>query len=74
MRKSLKDNGMIWTQAKFDSVLDFIRVQLRVTAFPTTFLISPEGKILSMGRSDRKEPDLRGRDLLESLDEVLPEN
>ncbi len=73
MKKALKDNGMIWTQAKFESVVDFLRVGLRISSFPTTFLISPEGKILSMSRHERKEPDLRGADLLKSLDEVLPE-
>lgn len=72
MKKALKDNGMIWTQAKFESVVDFLRVGLRINSFPTTFLISPDGKILSMSRHERKEPDLRGADLLESLDEVLP--
>ena len=71
MKKALKDNGMIWTQAKFDSVIDLLK-GLRVNSFPTTFLISPEGKILSMSRHERKEPDLRGADLLDSLDEVLP--
>jgi hypothetical protein len=45
---------------------------LRITSFPSTFLISPEGKILSMSRSDRDEPHLRGEDLLETLDEILP--
>ncbi|HUR98693.1 MAG TPA: TlpA disulfide reductase family protein [Pyrinomonadaceae bacterium] len=74
MKKALKDNGMIWTQAKFESVVDFLRGGLRVSSFPTTFLISPEGKILSMSRQERKEPDLRGADLLESLDEILPTN
>jgi thiol-disulfide isomerase/thioredoxin len=72
MKKGLKDSGMTWTNAKFDSVVDFLRVNLRITSFPTTFLISPEGKILSMSRQERDEPDLRGKDLLESLDEVLP--
>lgn len=73
MKKALKDNGMIWTQAKFESVVEFLRTQLRISSFPTTFLISPEGKILSMSRHERKEPDLRGEDLLDTLDEVLPE-
>ena len=72
MKKSLRDNGMIWTQAKFDSVMEFLKVGLRVNSFPTTFLIAPDGKILSMSRHERKEPDLRGADLLDSLDEVLP--
>jgi thiol-disulfide isomerase/thioredoxin len=72
MKKSLRDNGMIWTQAKFDSVVEFLKVGLRINSFPTTFLISPEGKILSMSRHERKEPDLRGEDLLDTLDEILP--
>jgi len=73
MNKALKQNGMTWTQAKFDSVVDFLRMELRVSSFPTTFLISPEGKILSMGRAERDEPDLRGEDLLKTLDEILPD-
>jgi thiol-disulfide isomerase/thioredoxin len=72
MKKALKENGMIWTQARFDSVVDFLRLNLRISSFPTTFLIAPDGKILSMSRHERKEPDLRGADLLESLDEILP--
>jgi thiol-disulfide isomerase/thioredoxin len=71
MKKALKDNGMIWTQAKFESVVEFLSTGLRINSFPTTFLISPDGKIISMGRAERKEPDLRGADLLDSLDEVL---
>lgn len=73
MKKALKDNGMIWTQARFDSVVDFLKTNLRITSFPSTFLISPEGKILSMSRPERKEPSLRGESLLESLDEELPD-
>lgn len=72
MKKALKDSGMIWTQAKFESVVDFLGTGLRISSFPTTLLISPEGKILSMSRHERDEPSLRGQDLLESLDEVLP--
>ncbi len=72
MRKSLKNNQMTWTQAQFESVADFLSINLRVNSFPTTFLISPEGKILSMSRSERDEPSLRGEDLLTTLDEILP--
>ena len=72
MKKSLTNNGMLWTQGQFQSVTDFLRGGLRVNSFPTTFLISPEGKILSMSRSDRDEPDLRQQDLLKTLDEILP--
>jgi len=72
MKKALKDNGMIWTNAQLESVVDFLRLGLRVNSFPTTFLISPEGKIISMSRHDRDELDLRGADLLKSLDKTLP--
>lgn len=72
MKKALEQNGMKWTQAKFDSVIPFLKEGLRVNSFPTTFLISPEGKILSMSRNERGEPDLRGQDLLETLDGILP--
>lgn len=73
MKKALNENGMIWTNAKLDSVTDFLSENLRITSYPTTFLISPEGKVISMSRQERDEPDLRGEDLLESLDEVLPD-
>lgn len=72
MKKALEQNGMKWTQARFDSVVPFLKDGLRVSSFPTTFLISPEGKILSMSRQERGEPDLRGKDLLDTLDEILP--
>jgi thiol-disulfide isomerase/thioredoxin len=72
VRDWLTKNGMTWTQAEFSSVLDFIK-KMRISSFPTTMLISPEGKILSMSRNDRKELDLRGKYLLETLDKILPQ-
>lgn len=74
VKRSLEQNNMLWTQAKFESVFDFLNFQLRIETFPTTFLITPEGNILSMSRSERGEPDLRGKDLLDTLDEILPES
>ena len=74
VKRNLEENSMMWTQAKFESVFDFLNKQLRVESFPTTFLLTPEGKILSMSRDERGEPDLRGKDLLETLDEILPES
>ena len=72
MKKTLSDNQMTWPQAQLTSVSDFLGKNLRVNSFPTTFLISPEGKILSMSRTERDEPDLRGKYLLTTLDEILP--
>ena len=73
VKQTLEANNMMWTNAKFESVFDFLNKQLRIESFPTTFLITPEGKILSMSRNERGEPDLRGKDLLDTLDEILPE-
>ncbi len=72
-KRSLKNNGMVWTNAEFESVVTFLREGLRINSFPTTFLIGPDGKILSMSRAERDEPSLRKQDLLTSLDEILPE-
>lgn len=72
IKKVLDQNGIKWTQARLESVFDLLNFQLRIESFPTTFLISPDGKILSMSRHERGEPNLRGDDLLETLDEVLP--
>lgn len=72
MKKGLNEAGMTWTNAQFESVVDFLRVNLRVNSYPTTFLISPEGKVMSISRTNRGEPSLRGEDLLESLDKALP--
>lgn len=72
INKALKENNMTWTQAQFESVGKMLSEEFRISSFPTTFLLSPEGKILSMSRSTRDELDLRGKDLLTTLDEVLP--
>jgi thiol-disulfide isomerase/thioredoxin len=72
IKKSLVENGMTWTQARADSFTELKDFEFRIESFPTTFLIAPDGKILSMSRHDRGEPDLRGNDLLTTLDEILP--
>lgn len=72
IKKTLDENGLVWTQARLASFVEFAGSQLRIHSFPTTFLISPDGKILSMSRAERGEPDLRGKDLLDTLDEILP--
>ncbi len=72
IKKTLDENGLTWTQARLESFVEFAGSQLRIQSFPTTFLIAPDGKILSMSRQERGEPDLRGKDLLTTLDEILP--
>lgn len=73
IKKNLEKNGMTWTQARHDSFIDLKDYQFRIESFPTTLLIAPDGKILSLSRQEKGEPDLRGKDLLETLDKILPE-
>jgi peroxiredoxin len=72
IKKNLEKNGMTWTQARRDSFTDLRDYEFRIESFPTTLLIAPDGKILSLSRQEKGEPDLRGKDLLETLDEILP--
>ena len=72
IRKNLEKNDMTWTQARHDSFINLKDYEFRIESFPTTLLIAPDGKILSLSRQERGEPDLRGKDLLETLDEILP--
>jgi peroxiredoxin len=65
----LKENNLTWTQATNASIKDVMR-SFRITSFPTTLLVGPDGKIISLNQ--KNQPPLRGRALLESLDELLP--
>jgi hypothetical protein len=49
-----------------------IETKYRIHLFPTTLLIGPDGKIVSLGQTKHKQPALRGAELLKSLDELLP--
>ena len=67
----LKKNGLTWTQATNDSI-EQLQTRYRIHSFPTTLLIDPDAKIISLGQTRRKQLDLRGQDLLKSLDQILP--
>lgn len=71
IKLQLEKNGMTWPQAKRDSIIGTIR-NLRVHSYPTTFLIGPDGKILSLNNRRKDQPALRGKELLKSLSELLP--
>ena len=70
VKEVLERNGMTWTQAKRDSIREIIR-NLRIHSYPTTLLVGPDGKIISLNNTKKGEPELRGKDLLKSLDELL---
>jgi peroxiredoxin len=65
----LKSNGLTWTQATTESIVE-VKRNLRIFLYPTTFLVGPDGKVISLNQ--KNQPDLRGRDLWKSLDELLP--
>ena len=67
----LRKSGLNWTQATMDSIKT-IEIRYRIHSFPTTMLLGPDGKIVSLGQTRKKQPDLRGNDLLKSLDALLP--
>jgi hypothetical protein len=68
---TLKKNNLTWPQAKMDSIKD-LQARYRIHYFPTTLLVGPDGKIVSLGQTRKKQPGLRGQQLIKSLDELLP--
>ena len=67
----LKKNGLTWAQAQMESI-EQVQTRYRIKYFPTTLLLGPDGKIVSLGQTRKKQPGLRGRELLKSLDGLLP--
>jgi hypothetical protein len=54
-----------------DSIKD-LEVRLRIYLFPTTLLLDPDGKVISLNQNKKDQPSLRGRELITSLDRLLP--
>lgn len=71
VKEWLRRNRLTWPQAQMDSIRS-VETRYRIHLFPTTLLIGPDGKIVSLGQTKRKQPALRGAALLRSLDELLP--
>jgi thiol-disulfide isomerase/thioredoxin len=71
VKPALKRNGLSWTQATMNSI-EKLEERYRINSFPTTLLIGPDAKIISLGQTGKKQPGLRGQELIRSLDELLP--
>lgn len=69
IKGQLEKQGFTWTQATRESIVPVIK-SYRIHYYPSTLLLDPEGKIVSL--SQKNQPDLRGQDLLKSLDRILP--
>lgn len=70
VKAALRKNGMDWVQAKRESITNVLR-SLRIASYPTTVLVGPDGKILSLNNTAKGQPSLRGSELLESLDALI---
>jgi peroxiredoxin len=70
VKAALNKNGMTWVQARRESIQNLIEA-LRISSYPTTVLIGPDGKVLSLNNTRKGQPSLRGKELLESLEEVI---
>ena len=71
IRPVLQKYGLSWPQATMSSI-EQLEVRYRIHSFPTTLLVGPEGQIISLGQTRKKQPGLRGQTLLKTLDELLP--
>lgn len=67
----LSKNGITWPQATMESIRD-VELRYRIHLFPTALLIGPDGKVVSLNQSKKKQPGLRKEDLLKTLDQLLP--
>jgi peroxiredoxin len=70
VKKFLTEKAVTWTNATTPSIKELTNKKFRIVAFPTTILLDPKGKIVSMGR--KGQLPLRGKELLETLEKLLP--
>jgi beta-lactamase regulating signal transducer with metallopeptidase domain/peroxiredoxin len=66
-RKFLTEKGITFPQAAGHSGLELAEKRFRINSFPTTALIDPTGKVITLGDSA-----LRGGGLAVTLDKLLP--
>ena len=51
----MEKNGLVWTQATLDSIREIIR-SYRIHSYPTTLLIDPDGKVISLNQTKKGQP------------------
>ncbi len=72
VRKFVAEKGATWTQATTESVGEIIDQRFRIVDFPTTLLLDPQGRIISLGELGGKDQmPLQGEKLMETLEKVL---
>ena len=70
VKDGLKKYGAEWTQAKRESVVGVME-QLGIDSYPTTLLIGPDGKVVSLNKPEKQQLSLRGAELVRSVESVV---
>ncbi len=70
VKSFLDKNNLDWTQATRESIMPVMR-SLRIHFYPTTLLLDPDGKVVSLDERKKDQLSLRGEDLLKSLQSVF---
>lgn len=70
VKDALKKFGADWTQARPESVRGVME-RLGVESFPTTLLIGPDGKVVSLNSPEQGQLGLRGDGLVKSVGSVV---
>ena len=63
----LENHKAAWPQARKDSIKTLTEVTYRIQEYPSSILLDPEGKVVSLNQKS-----LQGRYLLDTLDKILP--
>ena len=71
VKKFVAEKGVTWTQAQTESIKHLYEVRFQIVAWPTAVLLDPDGRIVSIGRTDQGQPGLRGDQLDRTLAAIL---
>jgi thiol-disulfide isomerase/thioredoxin len=63
----IAERGITWTQAQTESIKPLYEKRFQIVAWPTVILLDPKGVVVSVDRTNRGEPGLRG----DKLDQTL---
>ena len=63
----VEKEGVTWTQAQTESIKVWYDRRFQIVAWPTMILLDPKGTIISVDRTNKGEPGLRGEKLEQTL-------
>lgn len=69
LRNYVKNNGMEWTQARYDSIRHIVEKNYLIDDYPTSLIIGPDGKVLVIDQRKFKQEELH-----KLLDQILPKD